>query len=88
MTERDNHLFFNSENEFDKYLRSQNRSRATYGGISKSYDGYEWFVVGNLSCYIPIGTEEYTSKLPIEFKIIYIIILLCIIVGIVLGIVL
>lgn len=44
-------LFFDSKYEFDKWLCKENYS-CSFGGISKTYEGYDWYLVGDISCYV------------------------------------
>jgi len=44
-------LFFNGKYEFNKWLCKENFSYS-FGGISKTYEGYDWYLVGDISCYV------------------------------------
>lgn len=48
-----NHFFFDSIDEFNNWLIVCKLNKPVNFISSNRYDGYDWFVVNKISCYVP-----------------------------------
>ena len=52
-----NRYFFNSRLEFEDWKRICSLDKVKYIGASSSCEGFDWYTVNGMSCYVPIEEQ-------------------------------